>query len=198
MKWLSQLSNKDIKGSRVWGMTKLVRTRERGRCERAKFLSAAVMLKDTHALFWRTLQPQIGNVTCQWIYLLMHVCGAPRQGLDVSLKALLPHIIFHSNLCAPPAEGSHFYCKLSCSLVVSSFPTSFFDSLLLTSRNRLLHDWCDNTNCCHLAGFWEIDVGWPWHRSDGLVFLHVLSDVVTFPRAPANNAFFKGALEVLW
>lgn len=120
----SQLRNKDIKVSRVWGMTKLVRIGEGQRCERDEFSPAAVKFS-IRALFLCPLQPRTGEVTYQWVCLLLCICGAPWQGLGVSLKALPSHVVYHSNLCAPAAEGSHFYCKWSCSLVISFFPTCF-------------------------------------------------------------------------
>lgn len=119
-------------------------------------------------------------------YIYYCVSGAPWQGLDVSLEALPPHAVHHRNLCAPPAEGEHFYCKLNCSSAVS-FPTWFFDSLLLTSQSRLWHDWYDSTNALTWPLSERLTRSWTWHRGDGLVFFHILSNVFPSPRAPANN-----------
>lgn len=116
--------------------------------------------------------------------------------MDVSLKALPPHAVYHSNLCAPPAEGSHFYCKLSCSLMVS-FPTCFFDSLLLTSQSCLSHDWYDSTNA----------LTWPLSETDMELNLAQEGWIAIFAcpkqcfplsKGTSKERFFKGDLDIHW
>lgn len=116
----------------------------------------------------------------------------PDRGWMLSLKALPLHAVYDRNLCAPPAEGSHFYRKLSCSLVVSFFPTCFFDSLLL-SQSHLSHGWYHSINALTWPLSERLARSWTWHRGNGLVFLRILSNVFLSPRAPANNAFLEGA-----
>lgn len=56
------------------------------------------------------LQPQTGNVTCQWIFLLLCL-WSPVTGVGCLLESSDTLSII-SRLCAPPAERRHFYWKL--------------------------------------------------------------------------------------
>lgn len=170
------------KGAGFEGWPNLWKRGSRGRCKKAEFWPTAVMFKSTCPF----LQAQTGNVTSQWIYLLLCL-WSPVTGVGCLPESSAPDVLSIIADCVLLLRKGDSFTG-SCTVLRSSPP---FPCAFLTASSSQSH-WYDSPNTLTWPLREKLTLSWTWHRRDGLVFLHTLTNVSHLCDASKQCFFLKG------